>query len=487
MEFDAPPADARTASQPASPTPGEGATRASAGKLSTLARWAADCRGTTIPDAVLRQAAIVLCDDLSAIVSAEGDSLLSALSDQVLRDGGTPVATVFRRGRPRTDRYNAALANGAAAPWNELDGGSRQVPCHSGTYALPALLAEAEAEGLSARETLRCLVVAYEVVTRIARAFGQPRLELHPHALFASLGAAAAVSAARRYDAAQFLDALAIAATFSAPGPFGHAVKGSFVRNMWVGVGAWTGLRVADWVRCGLAGLPEAPSDVFKGVFRTECDADALIVGLDSDWQILHGFQKIHACCQYAHSTVEAILELSRSFPAERKALDCERLLVEIHEKGLLLDERAPATVLSARFSIPHIAAVALVHGRVDTETLAASSLFDPVVAALRRRVVLAPYLPVLPPPDDRPARVSMVFGDGVTFQAECRCARGSPGRPFDLATLRDKVARICHNAYPGMPQVMDGLVALDAALLDSPWEELVTRMAGNTDSRSHR
>lgn len=458
---------------------GIGMTRlATASQLSTLAEWAADHRGMAIPDAVLRQAAIVLCDDLGAIVSAAEDPLLSALSEQLLRDGGKSEATVFRHGRPRTDRYNAALANGAAAPWNELDGGSLRVSCHAGTYALPALLAEAEAEGLSVRETLRSLVVAYEVVTRIALAFGQPKLDLHPHALFAALGAAAAVCAARRYDGVHFFDALTIAATCAAPGPFGYAAKGSFVRNMWVGIGSWAGLRAADWARCGLTGLPEAPRDVFNGVFRTEYDPDRLVTGLGSEWQIEHRFHKIYPCCQFAHSTVEAICDLLQKLPPDRDARNCERLVIEVHEKGRLLDVPQPATVLAARFSIPHIAAVAVAHGHVDTETLGAGSLVDPAVVALRERVVIAPYEPVLPPPNDRPARVSLVFADGAKFQAECLCARGSPGRPFDFATLREKLTGICHDIYPGMPGVMDRLAASDAAALDATWDETVTLIA---------
>ena len=456
-------------------------------RLSSLAGWAADHGAMEIPDAVVRRAAIVLCDDLAAIVSASRDPLLYGLTDQLLGDAGRPAATVFRGGRVRTDRYSAALANGAAAPWNELDGGSRRVPCHSGTYALPALLAEAEAEGLSTRETLRCLVVAYEVVTRIALAFGQPRLDLHPHALFAALGAAAAVAAARRYDRARFLDTLAIASTLAAPGPFSHAVRGSFVRNMWVGAGSWAGLRAADWARCGLAGLAEAPCDVFHGVFRTGCDPESLIAGLGADWQIEHGFHKIYPCCQYAHSTVEAISELLPKLPPGLHGRDCEELVIEIHEKGRLLDERQPPTVLAARFSIPHIAAVAVVHGRVDTETLGAASLVDPLVAAVRHRVVLRPYVPDLLAPNDRPARVSLVFSGGAKFQAECLCARGSPGKPFDPETIRAKVAGICEGIYPGMSEAMDRLVALHAATLDSPWEETVSLIAGPTTSGPNR
>lgn len=454
-------------------------------QMSALAEWAADYDAMEIPEPVLRQAALVLCDDLAAIISAHNDSVLAKVSDQLLRDGGKPVATVFRGGRFRTDRYSAALANGAAAPWNELDGGSRRVPCHSGTYALPALLAEAEAEGLSTRETLRCLVVAYEVVTRTALAFAQPSLSLHPHAQFTAVGAAAAIAAARRYGPKQFFNSLTIASTLVTPGPFDHAVRGSLVRNMWVATGSWAGLRAADWAACGISGVPESPRDVFGGVFGSECNPDWLVAGLGTDWQISQSFHKIYPCCQYAHSTIEAITSVVSALPAGVDWGNCERVIVEIHKKGQLLDERHPSTVLAARFSIPHIAAVAAIHGRIDTETLASNSLTDPKVAELRERVMIRAYEPELPPPNDRPARVSLVFRDGKQFQAECLCARGSPGNPLGFETIRQKVAGICQGIYPRMPEVMDQLAVLDEGVLDSAWGEVVTRITEEQAERA--
>ena len=185
---------------------------ATAPQMTALAEWAAGHRTMVIPPAVYRQATIVLCDDLAA----RKDPTLVKMCDQMLRDGGKPVAAVFRGARPRIDRYNAAVANGAAGPWSKLDEGSLRVSCHAGIYALPALVAEAEAEGLSCRETPRCLAVAYEVLTRLALAFSQPTLVLHPHASLSAVGAAAAVAVALRYDGGRFLDTLTLAPPWSA-------------------------------------------------------------------------------------------------------------------------------------------------------------------------------------------------------------------------------------------------------------------------------
>lgn len=448
-------------------------------KLKELTAWAADYEAMDIPESIYRRAAIVLCDDLAAIISARQDPVLSQIREQMLKDGGKPVATVFCGGDFRTDRFSAAVANAIAAPWNELDEGSLRVSCHSGIYVLPALLAEAEAEGLSTRELLRSLVVAYEVVTRFAMTFPQPEFLLHPHAAFAAVGAAAAIAAARRYNAQLFFNTITAAATLVNPGPFDHAVKGSFVRNMWVATAAWSGLKAANWALCGVAGLTESPDKVFNGVFGFGSEPENLVIDLGKDWLIEHSFQKIYPCCQFAHSTIEAITSLIPTLPEGVELRNAEQIIVETHEKGCLLDEVDPVSTLSARFSIPHIAAVAAIHGRVDVQSLSAASLSDQDVSALRHRVLIRPYQPELPPPNDRPARVSFLFADGQEFQSECLCARGSPSTPLGIDAIRDKVNDICRNVYPQLPAIMDQLTGLDEDTLDSPWGAIVECFVG--------
>jgi len=448
--------------------------RADTHHLAKLCRWAAGVAIGDLPGPVMVQAVNVLGDDLAAIVSARGDPVLTAVRDLSLSSGGRAEASVFDGTGRRSDRYTAALVNGAAAPWNELDEGSRRIPCHAGIYALPALLAEAEAQEISTQEVLRALVVAYETVTRFALAFPQPDLKLHPHAAYAAIGAAAAAAAVRRFDAAQFANALTIAATLVNPGPFDHAVRGSLARNMWVGHAAWNGLRAADWAACGIDGLAEGPRDVFCGIFGCGFAPEQLSAGLGSEWLILQNFQKIYPCCQYAHSTIEAMAELLSKLPPPFKARDATDIVIDIHSKGLKLAQYDPPTMLSARFSVPHIAAVMAARGRIDTETLAPDSLTDREVMALRRRVVLQPYQPELPPPNDRPARVTLKFSDGRVFTAECLSAQGSPATPLAPEAIRQKIASICAPVYPDLPTVFARLARLDDAALLTPWRDLV-------------
>src|ERR1700741_3736419 len=157
-----------------------------------LIEWAAEAVSKPLPDAVRRGAAIILSDDIGAMVAGSQETQVARAREGLLRStSGKTEAMVFAKGAPRADRYTAASANGMAITWCELDEGFRNASCHGGAYTIPALLAEAEAQGRTIEEGLRALAIAYEVTTRFALAFPFPVFNVHPHAAFAAIGGAA--------------------------------------------------------------------------------------------------------------------------------------------------------------------------------------------------------------------------------------------------------------------------------------------------------
>src|SRR5687767_2826868 len=99
-----------------------------------LAAWAAGVQAAAIPREVLQRAVRVLADDLSAIIGARSEPEVEKFHSRTLEKKNQVEATVFRGGRPRTDRLSAAVANAVAADWLELDEGYRNTPCHAGLY-----------------------------------------------------------------------------------------------------------------------------------------------------------------------------------------------------------------------------------------------------------------------------------------------------------------------------------------------------------------
>ncbi len=457
-----------------------GAAAEAADEMAALADWAAAVRFADLPEATRRRAALVLADDLAAIVAARDEPELAGLQQQILARPAAAEATVFRGGRPLTDRISAALANGAAADWCELDEGYRRATCHAGLCTLPALLAEAEAAGLTTAELLTALTVGYELATRFARGFHFAGLVLHPHATLAAVGATAALAAARRLDAETLVVALGGAATMVAPGPFNHAVQGALVRNVWAGVGAEIGFRSVDWAPLGIGGHAASPYHVFVEGLGADYKPGQLTEDLGTDWAIEDGYHKLHACCQYSHSTVDAIAELHAAHPDLDPAQHIERILVETHWRGMTLDNPAPPTSLAAKFSMPHIAAAATLTGHAGAEMFTAASLDDPTLAVLRARVELKLFEPELPAPNDRPARVTWQLASGEAVTAECLSARGGPDRPFAPAEIMAKLATITGPVYPGFAAIAEDLIGLAPELLDRPWDAVVARFAGD-------
>ena len=439
--------------------------------LARLCAWACVARDTPLPAEVRRRAVLVLIDDIGAAVAAAREPEVERARAIEVSSSHLADATVFAPGAARLDRISAAAANGMAATWAELDEGYRLAPCHAGAYIWPALVAEAEATGASVEAVLSALAIAYDVTTRFARAYPFSTMSVHPHAAFATIGAAAGIGILRRLDAATLLAAITGAASMTLAGPYGHALDGALIRNAWTAAGAYIGFRSADWASVGIGGIPETGYDVFSTCFGTECVPEELDQELGSAWAIGDGYHKIFACCQYAHSMIEAALELhQRLGPGAGEQVAA--IEVETHPRGLTLTNAEPPTVLSAKFSMPHAAAAVARMGTGGQAAFSQDTLLDPSIARLRRRVTLKPLEHIEPWPNDRAARLTWIMDDGARHTASCRNARGGADHPFDVPTLLAKLSDNSKVIFPGMADVFSRL--LDDETPEIAWRDVV-------------
>lgn len=441
--------------------------------LARLLEYCAGVEWDDIPVPVRKRAALVLSDDIAAMIAARDEPELVALQDGVARSAGRAEATVFNTRAMRMDRYSAALVNGAASDWAELDEGYRRVICHAGIYCLPALLAEAEADGHTTQDVLRALVLGYEIVGRVARCFTFPNLVLHPHGSLAAVGGAAAMSMLRRVPLDVAIGAVSAAATMVLPGPYTHPIQGSLVRNVWPGIAAQTAMRATDWAAHGIRGLPSALHDVYADAFGATPDASQLTDDMGGAWAISDGYHKVFACCQYGHAAIEATIRLA----ARANVDDVAGIHLDTHFKARVMDNPDPDTTIAGKFSIQHIAATAAVHGSGGYEAFSAPALRDPRVAALRHKVTVAPWEPVPDWPNDRPTRVTWTLTDGTRLSEEVLSARGGPDLPFTADEIRAKIAGIVAAPCPRMGPVLEDIMNLDPAALARGWDDTVRAM----------
>ncbi len=439
-----------------------------------LAAWAVRTPVSAIPSAVLARGVRVMADDLAAIVGARDEPEVAAFHARVLGRAKVAEATVFRGGRRRTDRVSAAVANAVAADWLELDEGYRLAPCHAGIYVLPALLAEAEAGNLEFGKMLRALVLGYEIVTRVARAWTPRAMNMQSHGRYSAIGAAAGVALARDADAQLLLGAIGTAVTLTGPSPRNHVAAGILSRNVWPAAGAWSGSMAVEWAECGIAGAPSAFHDVYSTVLGGEAHPQRLTEGLGERWAVEDGYTKIYACCQHLHSAVEATVAMRERLLARTSIEDIVVVRVETHDLALPLVNYRPETTLGAKFSMPHAIAAAIVTGTGGAPAFAAETLAEPAIGRLRERVTMAPWAPALAPPNDRPARVIVELRDGSRIEGECLSAAGGPDRPLPLATVLEKMSSLAAPVYPGIRPVFEDLVRMTPPRMTQGWAGIV-------------
>jgi 2-methylcitrate dehydratase PrpD len=443
----------------------------------SLMKWAASYPRVDADDVVARSA-IIVADDISAIVAAFAEPSVQRMHASAW--SGSGEATVFSRSvLPRTSAARAAEANGLAVTWCELDEGARAVPCHAGAYTLPVLMAEAERIELTTGDLLARLAIAYEVVVRVAKAFPFQTLRVHPHAAYAALGAAVAASLARGHDGEQLMRSASAGISMAFAGPYGHAVDGAMVRHAWTSAGARNGLMCADLAEAGVGGIPESFYDSLVtslGAVPGELE----IHDLGQRWAVSDGYHKVYACCQYAHSAIEASMEMHAQLKARGSGPGAiSSILIETHPRGETLTTMTPTTSLAAKFSIPHAAAAVAVLGEGGRAAFDEASLDEPEIARLRSLVEIRPHPAIGAWPNDRPARVTWRLADGSQMVGECASAVGGADRPFAPAALAAKFQDLTRDAYPGMADVFKAMIDRDGRTLGEPWRESVDRMTG--------
>jgi 2-methylcitrate dehydratase PrpD len=447
--------------------------KASEKAIADLFDWAVSVVPKDIPDDAKSRAVQVLFDDIAAMVAAASEPEFQRVLPRLGGENGHAESTVFCAGL-KTDRRSAALVNAVSANWLELDEGYRVTPCHAGLYLLPALLAEAEASGSHFEDVLHALVVGYEVITRIARAFSQQPVVMQSHGRFAAVGAAIAVSLSRKLPAQLALAATSAAVTLVTPAPRNHLALGALVRNMWAGVGAQSGMATVEWADAGISGAPGSFYDVYCTVLGGGFEKAKLIDGLGSSWAITEGFTKVFACCQHLHAGIEAVLEI-RDAILKKGLAQVVSINVETHDLALPLNNAQPHNTLAAKFSMSHALAAALVTGEGGAPAFCSDMVTDESINRLRSRVSMAPWpLPMPASPNDRPTRVEVQFTDGTRLEATCLSAKGGPDRPYATETRLAKIGELTANRYPRLKQIVEALVGLPAVRMHQPWRDIV-------------
>jgi 2-methylcitrate dehydratase PrpD len=362
------------------------------------ADFAAGLTYEDIPQAVRDAALLHIVDTIGVCIAGaspseeSGQAMRKLAKKWGVRDG----ATVFGLNldcRPEA----AALLNGALAQALEMDDKHGSSLARPGSTVTPAVLAVAQANGLSLKDAITAVTVGYEVMIRLGFVAGERFLErgYHTSSLLGAFGTVAAIGSLLKRPPAEIVDALGIAGTFAA-GIQEATRTGSTSKILHGGWGAHSGIVASDLANAGITG----PVSVFEGKFgffrcflspiKGELDFTTAAAGLGSHWYLPDTAFKPYPCCQLMHAFIEAVKQMLVQFRRDGVSVDAvEHISCQLAEPGLTLvgepkaSKAAPSHPHEARFSMAYTVASALVHGDVNVETFRVARLKEPAVLKL--------------------------------------------------------------------------------------------------------
>jgi len=360
----------------------------------------------------------------------------------------------------------AAFVNGGLGNVLEMDDVHRTAILHPGPVVIPAVLAAAEADGLTGAAFLDAVVRGYEAMIRVGRSVG-PTHYVHWHntGSCGPFGAAAGAAFAFGLDADAVVSALGNAG--STAGGLWRCRHEPVMTKQWhTAKAAADGLAAAVLARQGLTG-PEYILEGEQGFYSALApDATPMDVVHDDDapWLIYDTSFKPWPACRHAHAAIDAAL-LAREDLGD--TADIVSVAVETYDDAIrFCDNPRPQIEIEAKFSLQHAVAVTLSQGAPDLADFRPDRLDLAPIADLRCRVTVgtvASYAAAYPAHYGAGLRITLT--DGTERRFDVLDALGDPDNPLDDGAICAKARGLM--AAAGMPAA-----AIDAMIdrcLDLP------------------
>lgn len=421
-----------------------------------LADYASGLKFEELPSSVVQRVNLCVMDLIASTYAALGGRTAEALRDYAIAVNPSPQATLWGS-ELRVGAIEAATANGATAYEAEFDDGN-SLGGHWGSSGIPAILALAERDEISAQDVIVAIVAAYEVANRVSQPFSQGLLARGVHYPGGMGGVAATVGAGRALRLNGELLAAALGFTALLPvAPYFPSYEGADVKNLYSGWPNHCGLHFAMLAKAGYRGstrLLEGRDGLAK-VLGWQGTIDQLkerVLGeLGTNCAILATYFKPYPCCRWLHSPVQALLQLLN----DRLLTGSEIIGIEVEAPAFVgrmyFDVGPFVSATQARYSVPYALAAALCHGRLGQREYEAPVLDEAEVQALANRTtfVTAPDLDeAFPTSFSSRIRVTTVDGQVHAGRSALPWSAESPPTFTQLAAkFRAIMAPLCGDA----------------------------------------
>jgi len=379
-----------------------------------IAAWTSSFTDGDLSDAAREWGKHALLDWISVTTFGAREPLSKMLGEEYGEVDGGPCVVIAQGVRART--HDAALINGSAGHALDYDDVNQQLHGHPSVPVAPAALAVGQALGKSGADVLRAFIIGYQVECEIGGMAGDEHYDKGYHATgtVGTFGAAAAAANLMGLNAEQTAHALGLAATQTAGL---KRMFGSMAKPLHAGKAAMNGVIAAQLAARGFT----AGADGIEGPqgFATTMAPGFVVSPFRPDasapFAVERTLFKYHASCYLTHSTIEIIKSLRDKHNIGID--DLEKMTVGMAPASRkVCDIPVPETGLQIKFSIRHLAALAL-----DGANTADLGLFtddvalDSRIGAAREKVEIEHRQL----PNRSAGVVSLQTKDGRTFEGE--------------------------------------------------------------------
>ena len=342
--------------------------------------------------------------------------------------------------KQRAGALDAALLNGTAGTWLELDEGSTQAKGHPGIQIVPAALAVAQEHGFSGEALLAAVALGYEISSRINRA-AQVREIIHPHGTFGVIGAAVATGRLFAFDEQQMATLLNVAASMPMASSYRTLADGATVRNIYTGHSGYMGQIAARLVESGFTGEHDGAATTFGQILGDRFDADQVLAGLGDDWMVADGYFKLHPTARSMQTAIDALEDLMTRLPPNGLApAAILSITVSTYRLAAAKSQKVVTSSFGAKFSIPFAVATILHHGRSGLASFSDAAVANPLIRDLALRVdVVENPAHTAAYPKQQICDLEIVCRDGTRYSGRCTMTKGEPANPVTAQELERK------------------------------------------------
>jgi 2-methylcitrate dehydratase PrpD len=364
----------------------------------TLAKHIGDIDYDDIPGNVTDITKKSFLDGLATILAGGGlGEGCKQFVNLAIAGGGKEESTIIGF-NAKVPVYMAAFANGSMAHALDFEDTHDVADVHPNAAPIPAALAVAESVGnVSGKEFITALTLGSDIVCRLGLALKEDLLKYgwYMPPILGAFGAATAAAKLLNLSQEQIVDAFSLTlcqATCSAE--LIHSPR-SIVRAIRDAFSAKAGVLSAQLAQRGITGFEqpiEGKAGLFRLYARENYDLSVLTNGLGKIFEGANVSFKPWPSCRGTHSFVEATLQIMEMHDLKTDDIKDIRLTVSPAPIDRMLYEplerkQSPTTAIDAKFSIPFVVAVAVVHRGVTLNHFMPRGLRDSTVLEVARKV----------------------------------------------------------------------------------------------------